>query len=64
MQDWEVLAMEERSMRENLGEKVSELEEQLSTQKDAYEKAAAERDNQSHTIDGLQRALRDLQDGM
>ena len=63
MQDWEVLAMEERSMRENLSERVADCEEQLSNQRDAYEKAAAERDSQSLTVDGLQRALQDIQDG-
>ena len=63
MQDWEVLAMEERSIRESLGERMIELEEQLSHHKDAYEKAASERDSQSSTVDGLQRALREIQDG-
>lgn len=63
MQDWEVLAMEERSIRENLGERAAELEEQLSSHKEAYEKAASERDSQSSTVDGLQRALREIQDG-
>jgi chromosome segregation ATPase len=63
MQDWEVLAMEERALRQNLSDRVAELEEQLSSQQDAYEKTAAERDTLSQTVDGLQRALRDIQDG-
>jgi chromosome segregation ATPase len=63
MQDWEVLAMEERSMRENLAEKVTDLEEQLSILKEAHERAASERDSQSQTVDNLQRALREIQDG-
>lgn len=63
MHNWEVLAMEERSIRENLGEKVIDLEEQLGNLKDAYEKAASERDNQSSTVDGLQRALQEIQTG-
>jgi DNA repair exonuclease SbcCD ATPase subunit len=63
MQDWEVLAMEERSMRENLGDKVLELEDQVLTIKDSYEKAAMDRDTQTQTVEGLQRALRDIQDG-
>lgn len=63
MHNWEVLAMEERSIRENLGEKVIDLEEQLANLKDAYEKAASERDNQSSTVDGLQRALQEIQTG-
>ncbi|KAL8907898.1 MAG: hypothetical protein Q9207_001135 [Kuettlingeria erythrocarpa] len=62
MQDWEVLAMEERSVRESTAERVAELEDQLSTQREAYEKAASERDSQSLTVDGLQRALQEIQD--
>ncbi|OCK83654.1 putative Golgi matrix protein [Lepidopterella palustris CBS 459.81] len=61
MQDWEVLAMDERSLRESLGDRISELEEQLGAQKEAYERAASERDIQSTTVDGLQRALQEVQ---
>jgi len=64
MQDWEVLAMEERSIREGLGDRVAELEEQLIGQQQAYERAAMERDDQSSTVDGLQRALQEIQEGM
>ena len=64
MQDWEVLAMEERSIRENLTERVSDLEEQVTSYREAYEKAASQRDSQSLTVDGLQRALREIQDGL
>ena len=63
MQDWEILAMEERSIRESASEKVSDLEEQLFAQREAYEKVASERDSQSLTVDGLQRALQEIQDG-
>lgn len=63
MHNWEVLAMEERSIRESLGEKVIDLEEQLVGLKDAYDKAAFERDSQSSTVDGLQRALQEIQNG-
>lgn len=63
MQDWEILAMEERSIRENLTERVADLEEQVSAHREAYEKAAAERDTQSLTVDGLQRALQEIQQG-
>lgn len=63
MHNWEILAMEERSIRENLGEKVIDLEEQLSSLKDAYEKASAERDSELATVDGLQRALQEIQTG-
>lgn len=63
MHDWEVLAMEERSIRENLGDKVGDLEEQVVNYKEAYEKAASERDAQSNTVDGLQKALQEIQSG-
>ncbi|KAL8693687.1 MAG: hypothetical protein Q9218_001544 [Villophora microphyllina] len=62
MQDWEILAIEERSMRESTAERLSELEEQFSTQRDAYERVVADRDSQSQTVDGLQRALQEIQD--
>ena len=62
MGDWEVLAMEERSMREGLTERVAEIEEQFSAQKEALEATVSERDNQSQTVDGLQRALQEVQE--
>lgn len=62
MGDWEVLAMEERSVREGLSEKMSDMEEQFFSQKEAFEAAVSERDSQSRTADGLQRALQELQD--
>ncbi|KAL4785071.1 hypothetical protein BJX76DRAFT_190525 [Aspergillus varians] len=61
MHNWEVLAMEERSIRENLSEKVIDLEEQLATVKDAYEKTSADCESQTATVDGLQRALQEIQ---
>lgn len=63
MQDWEILAMEERSIRENLAEKTAELEEQVATHREAHQKLESERDSQSLTVDGLQRALQELQEG-
>lgn len=63
MHNWEVLAMEERSIREGLAEKVNELEEQLSTLRDEYNTAITNGNTQSVTIDGLQRALQEIQDG-
>ena len=62
MGDWEVLAMEERSIRENLAEKAAELEEQVATLRESYERAATERDEQAQTVDGLQRALQEIQE--
>ena len=63
MQEWEILAMEERSTREIVQEKFADIEEQLATHREAHERAASERDSQSSTVDGLQRALQELQDG-
>ena len=62
MQDWEILATEERSRREALEERAQELEEQLNGQREAFERVQGEADTQSNTVDGLQRALRDLQE--
>lgn len=62
MQDWEIVAIEERSIRESTAERISDLEEQLSSQRVAYENAASDRDSQSQTVDGLQRALQEIQD--
>ena len=62
MGEWEVIAMEERSVRESLADKVADLEEQLAATTGAYEKAAEERGSQSQTIDGLQRALQEIQE--
>jgi predicted nuclease with TOPRIM domain len=63
MHNWEVLAMEERSIREGLVGKVNDLEEQLSSLRDDYNAAVGENSTQSVTIDGLQRALQEIQDG-
>lgn len=62
MGEWEVLAMEERSIKENLSEKVAELEEQVNSLKQGYESAANERDSQTTLIDNLQNALREIQE--
>lgn len=62
MGDWEVLAMEERSIRESLAEKTAALEEQVSSLREGYERASSERDTQSQAVDSLQRALQEIQD--
>ncbi|KAK3321039.1 hypothetical protein B0T19DRAFT_256508 [Cercophora scortea] len=62
MGEWEVIALEERSMRESLADKVSDLEEQLNNVREAYQRAASERDMQSQAVDGLQRALQEIQE--
>ena len=62
MHDWEVLATEERAIRRDLAEKADELEEQLTTVKQSYERVNAERETQGTTVDGLQRALQEIQE--
>ncbi|KAL9473514.1 hypothetical protein ACSS6W_007894 [Trichoderma asperelloides] len=62
MGEWEVIAMEERSIKENLGDKISELEEEIAGLREGYEAAASERDSQATLIDNLQNALREIQD--
>ncbi|KAK3985581.1 putative golgi matrix protein [Cladorrhinum sp. PSN332] len=62
MGEWEVIAMEERSQREILADKVADLEEQVASAREAYDKVASERDTQSRAIDGLQRALQEIQE--
>lgn len=61
MHDWEVLAMEERTIRRDLADRIPDLEEQLATLKESYDKVKAERDGQSNTVDGLQKALQEIQ---
>jgi chromosome segregation ATPase len=61
MHDWEVLAMEERTIRKDLTDRNADLEEQLSSLKESYEKAANERDTHASTVEGLQRALQEIQ---
>ncbi|XPS78043.1 hypothetical protein M3J09_010063 [Ascochyta lentis] len=61
MQDWEVLAMNERSLRESLSEKEGELKEQLENLKDEFERAARDRDQNNQAVEGLQKALQEVQ---
>lgn len=61
MHDWEVLAMEERTVRKDLAEKASDLEEQLASLKAAYEKADSDRTTHSNAVEGLQKALQEIQ---
>ena len=61
MHDWEVLAMEERTVRRDLADRVADLEEQLGSVREGYEKTKEERDTQSNTVEGLQKALQEIQ---
>lgn len=62
MSEWETIAMEERQVRESLADKAADMEEQLLSLREAYDKAAEERDSSLQTIDGLQRALQEIQE--
>ncbi|GKU02252.1 unnamed protein product [Fusarium langsethiae] len=62
MGEWEVIAMEERSIKESLVDKVSELEEQVTLLRQNYESATTDRDSQATLIENLQNALREIQD--
>lgn len=62
MGEWEVIAMEERSVKESLQDKFSDLEEQVASLRQGYETAAQERDSQTTLVDNLQNALREIQD--
>lgn len=64
MHSWEIIAMEERSIRESLGEKVIDLDEQLSTLKTDYDKVTSDYNSQGVAVEGLQKALREIQSGM
>lgn len=61
MQDWEVLAMNERSLRESLSEKEGELKEQLENLKEEFERAVRDRDQKNQAVEGLQKALQEVQ---
>ena len=62
MGEWEVIAMEERSVKESMSDKIAELEEQVSSLRQGYESSSAERDSQTTLVDNLQNALREIQE--
>ena len=62
MGEWEVIAMEERSIKESLEERAAELSEQVVSLRDGYESASSERLHQSRVIDNLQKALQEIQE--
>ena len=64
MQDWEALALNERSLHDSLKERMAELEEQVNSLSEAYQKATSERDTNSQAVDGLHKALQEVQNGM
>jgi len=64
MQDWEVLAMEESSVKKSLRERCDDLEEQLASQKESYQILSQQRDKEYNTMQGLHQALDELQISM
>lgn len=64
MQDWEIIATEERAVRESLSDRVVELEENLTAQKEVYETMAIEYEKQGSSMNSLQNALQEIQEGM
>ncbi|KAK6351690.1 hypothetical protein TWF718_004840 [Orbilia javanica] len=60
-QDWEVLAMEESSVRRALEERATDIEEQYTSQKILLEKESTVKDQQTAKISDLQMALHDIQ---
>ncbi|CAK7203377.1 hypothetical protein SEUCBS139899_006110 [Sporothrix eucalyptigena] len=62
MNDWEVIACEQRSLRESTAEKTIELEEQLSILREQHQHVLDEASTQSDAVNSLQRALQDIQD--
>lgn len=62
MGEWEVIAMEERSLKESLQDKTSDLEDQVVALRRGYEDAVQERDSHTTLVDNLQNALREIQD--
>lgn len=61
MSDWEVLAMEERSIRRDLTDRVSDLEDQLASLQKDYTRVTEQRDTNSSTVDSLQKAMSEIQ---
>lgn len=62
--DWELIAIEERTIRENSSRRIYELEEQLQSQKEFLQKAVKEQGISAETIKNLQHAINEMQEGM
>ncbi|CAK7275327.1 hypothetical protein SEPCBS57363_006624 [Sporothrix epigloea] len=62
MSEWEVIALEERSVRNSMAERASDLEEQIDILREQHQRVLAENVTQSDTINSLQRALNDVQE--
>ncbi|KAL1892288.1 hypothetical protein Cpir12675_004611 [Ceratocystis pirilliformis] len=62
MSEWEVIAMEERALKDSYVDKITSLEEQLGQLNEAYLSINSIKDTQDQSISSLQRALSELQD--
>ncbi|PHH74891.1 hypothetical protein CDD82_4724 [Ophiocordyceps australis] len=62
MGEWEVLAMEERSEKESLADRVQDFKDQVDSWQAMYREAAAQNESQTTLIENLQNALREIQD--
>ncbi|RKF62647.1 GRIP domain-containing protein [Erysiphe neolycopersici] len=59
---WEMLAREERSIREGLEDRIKELEEQISSHREALELAVRKRDTYLENLEVLRKNIQDIQD--
>ncbi|POS83007.1 hypothetical protein EPUL_004534, partial [Erysiphe pulchra] len=59
---WEMLAREERSVREGLEDRIKDLEEQISSQREALESAVLKRDTYLENLEALGKNIKDIQD--
>ncbi|EPQ63284.1 Bgt-2904 [Blumeria graminis f. sp. tritici] len=62
MRDWELLATEERSMRETLVDRIKDFEEQAIIQKQALDSALSEKNDQKRAMNNLQTNMDNIQE--
>lgn len=62
MQDWEILAMEERNIRQGVEARMAELQDEAGSQRDDLEQMRQHRTTQSNAIEGLQNGLQEIQE--
>lgn len=63
MRDWEVVAMEERAVRESLGERVAELEEQANSKEDMIQRVESDKKRAMDTLAIKQAVAENLEKG-
>jgi chromosome segregation ATPase len=62
MGEWEVIAMEERSVKDGLADKLADMQRELGDARAGHDTAARERDSLAVAVDRLQRSLHEIQD--